>query len=202
MDVDDPKNHPLVQVLRSRNLSLASQADRLIERSSRILDYTVSTFESGTDHTFRHTCVVERIARMLLTDRFLALLSDEELFILAVACHYHDLAMAGTEADDETPESKESVRCEHAVRVGEKIQEKWQEMGFGTERMAEVVGEVCRGHRPKRHQDGTANWDEINSNEIVGVDVSVRTRLLCALIYASDELHIGGDRAPKVVRDW
>jgi len=45
-----------------------------------------------------------------MSDEFLAALSSQELFFLAVACHYHDLALAGTEADDRTAEAREQVR--------------------------------------------------------------------------------------------
>jgi hypothetical protein len=196
------QNHPLLGVLRSRNVPLADQAMRLIRGSQRFLEYTVSTFPGGTDHTSRHTTTVERIASMVLSDAFLAALGDYELFFLAVACHYHDLAMAGTEADDRTPETREQVRRDHAIRIGTTVREKWAELGFEDERTAQVLGEVCRGHRPQKNSEGEANWDELNSVEVLGPGVSVRVRLLSALTYAIDELHLGADRAPARVQSW
>src|SRR5437879_5526544 len=112
-----PKQYPLVEVLRSRNAPLADQATHLIGEAHRVLEYTVSTFPGGTDHTSCHTTTVEQIGRMLLSDSFLAALTDEELFFLTIACHYHDLAMAGTEADDRSPEAQEQVRRDHALRI-------------------------------------------------------------------------------------
>src|SRR5262249_8783797 len=141
------EEHPLLKVLRLRNATLADQATRLIGEAHRVLEYTVSTFLGGTDHTRRHTTAVEQIGRMLLPDGFLAALTDEELFFLAVACHYHDLAMAGTEADDRSPESREQVRREHSLRVGRIVKDKWAELGFENERIASVLAEICRGHR-------------------------------------------------------
>src|SRR4051794_6474225 len=94
--------HPIVEFLRSRCGILAGQADRLIQEATRVLPFTTATFAGGTDHTPTHTRTVEQIARLLLPDDFLAALNDRELFFLALACHYHDLAMAGTEADEQT----------------------------------------------------------------------------------------------------
>jgi hypothetical protein len=199
---DERTLYPLVSTLRSRNEQLADQAVRLIGESHRLLEYTLSTFPGGTDHTYRHTTMVEQIARMFLPDAFLAALQDEELFFLAVACHYHDLAMAGTEADDKSPESREQARRDHAIRIGTIIRQRWAELGFEDERTAQILGEVCRGHRPKKNLDGQAIWDDLNSFEVLGPNVSVRVRLLSALTYAIDELHLGADRAPVRVQRW
>jgi hypothetical protein len=139
---------------------------------------------------------------MLLPDAFLAALNDDELFFLAVACHYHDLAMAGTEADDQSPETREQVRREHAIRIGSIINRRWAELGFDDERTAQVLGEVCRGHRPKKNSEGEANWDELKSIGVLRPNIAVRVRLLSALIYAIDELHLGADRAPARVQSW
>jgi hypothetical protein len=188
--------------LRSRSEQLTDQAARLIRESHRFLEYTLSTFLGGTDHTSRHTTTVEQIGRMLLSDAFLGALRDDELFFLAVACHYHDLAMAGTEANDRTPETREQVRRDHAIRIGTIVRQHWLELGFEDDRTAQVLGEVCRGHRPKKNSEGEANWDELNSVEVLRPDVSVRVRLLSALTYAIDELHLGADRAPARVQNW
>jgi hypothetical protein len=201
MSPNEDKDHPLIEALRSRNLALAKQAGQLISEANRILEYTLSTFSSGTDHTARHTNAVEQIGSMFLPDPFLADITDHELFLLALACHYHDMAMAGTEADERSVESREQVRKEHAITIGEKIKEKWLELGFVDQQTAEVLGKVCRGHRPKK-VDGVANWNELNPDEILGVGIVVRVRLLAALIYAIDELHIGADRAPVKVQNW
>lgn len=199
---DEDRNHPLVSVLRARNRRLAHQATNLIEQSPRLLEYTLSTFPSGTDHTERHTQTVEKIGRMVLSDDFLSMMTDEELFLLAVACHYHDLAMAGTEADDQSAETREQVRRDHAVRIGSLISDKWAELGFETSRLAEILGEVCRGHRPAKDAEGIAHWNDLNPAEILAPGIVVRVRLISALIYAIDELHLGSDRAPERVRDW
>jgi hypothetical protein len=202
MSLEEQNNHPLVNVLRSRDHSLADEAARLIEQSARFLEYTLSTFPGGTDHTLRHTRTVETIGRMVLSDDFLTAMTSTELFFLAVACHYHDLAMAGTEADDKTAEAREQVRRDHAIRIGGIVRDKWAELGFENRRLAEVLGEVCRGHRPKKNSDGEANWDDLNKTEVLGPGNAVRVRLLSAIIYAIDELHLGADRAPERVQNW
>src|SRR5260370_5889129 len=168
MSAEERIDHPLLYALRSRDTGLADQAARLVGQSSRLLDYTLSTFPGGTDHTQRHTQAVEKIARMVLSGAFLAAMTSEELFFLVVACHYHDLAMAGTEADDKTAESREQVRLDHAVRIGDIVGERWAELGFESQRWAGVLGEVCRGHRPKRNAEDEAIWDELSSTEVLG----------------------------------
>ena len=202
MSQEESPAHPLVSVLRLRDECLSNQAVHLIRESHRFLQYTISTFPSGTDHTPQHTITVERIARLLLPDAFLAALQNDELFFLTVACHYHDLAMAGTEADDQTPERREQVRRDHAIRIGTIVRKRWAELGFGDERTAQVLGEVCRGHRPKKDSEGKAGWSELHSEEVIRPGVSVRVRLLAALTYAADELHLGADRAPARVQSW
>ena len=63
------------------------------------------------------------------------------------------------------------------------------------------MGEICRGHRPAR-SDGRASWDDLNEVQILGPGRSVRLRLLSAVVYASDELHIRADQCTDRVRYW
>src|SRR5260370_27367297 len=110
--------------------------------------------------------------------------------------------MAGTEGDDKTAESREQVRLDHAVRIGDIVGERWAELGFESQRWAGVLGEVCRGHRPKRNAEDEAIWDELCSTEVLGPGVFVRVPLLFALVYAIDELHLGADPAPPRAPNW
>jgi hypothetical protein len=181
---------------------LADAAAQLIARAERILEYTPSTFPEGTDHTSRHTHVVDEIARMVLPDGFLARLSDHELYFLALACHYHDLAMAGTVEDDKTQGTRDQVRRGHHIQIAPILRDQWKALGFENERTADILGEICQGHRPRKNSDGEANWDDLPEEEILQPGVTVRVRLLGSLIYAVDELHIGGDRAPKLAEEW
>lgn len=194
--------HPLIEVLRSRDDALALQAEHLVAQAIQILPHTLSTFPTGTSHGPEHTTTVEQIAAMLLSNGYLAALSDRELFFLALSCHYHDLGMAGTESDDATPEAREQVRRDHAIRIGEKLRDGWAHLGFANSNDARILGELCRGHRPPKGSDGQALWDELEMYVIVGVGATIRMRLLSAIIYATDELHIGADRAPERSENW
>ena len=60
---------------------------------------------------------------MLITDALLTALSDHELFFLLLGFHYHDLGMAGTEADNATASGRRQVRDEHAVSIAHRIVE-------------------------------------------------------------------------------
>jgi hypothetical protein len=195
-------SNPLVEVIRARDPALADRALRVILGVAPLLAYTVATFPEFTDHTSAHTNTVECIARMWLPDEFLAALDTDELFFLAVACHFHDLALAGTQADEQSQQSRQQVRDDHEVRVGDKLREKWDELGFEGARSAEILAEVCRGHRPTKNNDGEATWEELQPTEILRPGVNVRVRLLAALIYAVDELHIGADRVSRRAQHW
>jgi hypothetical protein len=149
-----------------------------------------------------HTTTVEQIASLLVTDGLLNALSDDELFFLLLGFHYHDLGMAGTEADNATASGREQVRQEHAIGIARRIVESWTDLGFEDENEAAILGEICRGHRPTRSDEGRASWGDLDRERILGPGRLVRLRLLSAIVYASDELHIGADRAPARVAQW
>ena len=190
------------EAIRSRDPDLLHRAEQLIARASQLLPHTLSTFPSGTEHGPPHTVTVEQIASMLVTDALLSALSDDELFFLLLGFHYHDLGMAGTEVDNATAAGREQARREHAVSIARKIVESRQALGFEDENEAAVLGDICRGHRPNRNADGRASWDDLDKDRILGPGRSIRLRLLSAIVYASDELHIGADRAPERVAQW
>lgn len=194
-------HHVLRNTLRSRNPDLLTETESLIGNVTPLLWHTLSTFPSGTSHTPEHTTTVEHIAGMLLPPALLRQLSDDELQLLLLACHFHDLGMAGTEVDNASHETREQVRRDHAVRIGDMILTKWAELGFRSRTSAELLAEVCRGHRPSK-SDGRATWQDIRPTGIAGPGRAVRLRLLSALIYAADELHIGSDRAPSREEEW
>lgn len=191
----------LRQALQSRNEQLLKQVESLVGKATPQLWHTWSTFQTGTKHTPEHTQTVEEIASLLLLDEVVAALKDDEIAMLILACHYHDLGMAGTEADNATSEGRERVRKEHAISIGERIRERWQELGFENQNYAEILAEVCRGHRPDK-VGGVANWNSLPQHRNVGPNRFVRLRLISAMIYAADELHLGDDRAPKREEEW
>ena len=191
----------LREALRSRNEQLLKQVESLVDRVTPQLWHTWSTFQTGTKHTPEHTQSVEAIASLLLSDDAIAAMKDDEIAMLILACHFHDLGMAGTEADNATDEGRDRVRKEHAISIGERIRERWQELGFENQNYAEVLAEVCRGHRPDK-LNGFANWNSLPVHRNIGPDRFVRLRLVSAMVYAADELHLGDDRAPKREEEW
>ncbi len=138
---------------------------------------------------------------MLLPDNVLSGLNSDEISLVLLACHFHDLGMAGTEADNATAASREQVRKEHAISIGQRLATNWQELGFESESDASVLSEICRGHRPLR-VDGVASWEDLDKHRLLGPNRHVRLRLVAAIVYAADELHLGNDRAPRREEDW
>lgn len=80
-------------------------------------------------------------------------------------------------------------------KVGERIITNWRQLGLKDHPQANILAEVCRGHRPKK-ENGVATWSDFPAVLNVAPDRSVRVRVVSALVYAADELHIGADRAP------
>ncbi len=122
--------HPVLDLLRTRNMDLCHQAQHLITRAKEVLPHTLPTFPSGTAHGPEHTTTVERISHLIIAGDVASNLNDFELFFHVLSCHYHDLGMAGTEADNETPETRDQVRRDHAVRIAEILNSRWEELGF------------------------------------------------------------------------
>jgi len=201
MSRKDTRMTPLREALHTRNEQILKYVESLVDKATPQLWHTLSTFPSGTKHTPEHTQTVEHIASLLISDGITAKLNDDEIAMLILACHYHDLGMAGSEADNATSEGRDRVRQEHAISIGTRILERWQELGFENENYAEILAEICRGHRPAK-VNGEANWDILPRHRNIGPNRYVRLRLVSAMIYAADELHLGDDRAPKREEDW
>ena len=195
------RHAPLVEALEIRGDGLGARAKQLIERAHQISPMAPSSFPSGTDHTPTHTITVEKIAGWFLGRKLLKELSDEELLLLTLACHYHDLGMVGTVEDDANDQSRAQVRREHSLSVGERLRQDWTAFGFEHQRQAEILAEICRGHRPSRHE-GVAHWDDLDEVMVLQPGVNIRIRLVSAMVYAADELHIGADRAPERVEHY
>lgn len=191
----------LRKCLESRNPTLLRDVESQVAQATSKLWHTLSTFSSGTKHTSEHTATVEMIAGMLLPDEILTHLFDDEIALLILACHYHDLGMAGEERDNVTAHGQRLVRDEHATSIGGKIRQNWRELGFSDENYACVLADVCRGHRPLR-PDGIATWGDLPEFRNIGPNRFIRLRLVAAMIYAADELHLGHDRAPRREEEW
>ncbi len=194
--------NPLCNYLASRDSVLAQKAINIIRNAEEFLNRVVATFPTGTDHGPSHTRTVEQIAFDLIEGDAASHLNEHELFFLALACHYHDLGMAGGELDNENVESRIQVRQDHAVRIGSRLEEEWVSLGFEHQGDATVLGEICKAHRPKRDQSGHATWDDYASTKVIRPGSSIRLRLVAAILFAADELHIGKDRAPKRTEEF
>ena len=91
---------------------------------------------------------------MLVTDALLTL-SDHELFFLLLGFHYHDLGMAGTEADNATASGQGAgspgACCQHSSKDRRVLERR---LDSRTRTKRQFLGEICRGHRPARNMTG------------------------------------------------
>jgi hypothetical protein len=117
-----------------------------------------------------------------------------------LACHYHDRALAGTERDNETAETREQLRRDHAIRIEKELRANWSVGGFQDEDEASLLGLICRGHRPERDEKGHSRWESFPEARQAAPGHAVRVRLVSAILFAADELHIGRDRAPQRIQ--
>ncbi len=180
---------------------LLQRSETLIQQSNAISTHAPSSFPRATSHGPDHTSTVEAIGDMVMNSLF-AILNPHELFFLRLSYYYHDLGMVGEEVEFTTEEGRDQIRRQHAISVGEKIKAQWHELGFQNENEATVLALICRGHRPKRNDEGVASWDELDAVTPIGPNESVRLRLVSSMIYAIDELHIGDDRANARLKKW
>jgi hypothetical protein len=183
------------------DIKLADETRQLVTNVEPLLARAPATFPSGTSHTAQHTHVVEMCASMLIPDAMLSELSKDELQLLILGCHCHDLGMSATVRQCSTPEDQEQARRDHAVRVGSQLRKHKFEIGFRDDALIDALAEVCRGHRPKK-VDGKANWDDIKPSLILSPARTARIRVIAALVYAADEMHLGHDRAPEREQSW
>ena len=190
------------ETLRSLNPTLLTQAEALIRLSETIAVHAPSSFPTATSHGREHLQTVEKIADLFLPDELLAALNSHEIFYLLLSIYYHDLGMVGEESEFSSPEGREQIRRQHAVSVGVKIIENWEQLGFQNENAARTLADVCRGHRPRKDDDGNASWLEFDQIRAIGPSTSIRLRLVAALIYSIDELHLGDDRAERRLQNW
>ncbi len=172
----------------------------MIETAKPALWGTIATFPTGTSHTPDHTGMVEAIASMLYFPTVLDQLNVDEAAMLLLACHFHDLGMAGSETENESVESREQVRRQHAVSVGSTIRNNWEKLSIPDANTAEILSEICKGHRPQKSGE-YADWSNLSKIRIIGPNRTVRVQLISALIYLADELHIGEDRASQREQD-
>ncbi|MEQ1906295.1 MAG: hypothetical protein ABL888_19080, partial [Pirellulaceae bacterium] len=188
--------------LKSRNELLFQRAKNLIQRSKTIAVHAPSSFPTATSHGSEHLETVEKIADMLLPVELVRVLNDHEIYFLLLAVYYHDLGMVGEEREFSTEEGRDKIRRQHAISVGTKIVADWRELGFENENEARILAEICRGHRPDKDGEGVANWNSLDSVKPIRPGESIRLRLVAALIYSIDELHLGDDRAEERLKKW
>lgn len=190
------------ETLLTRSLTLSRRAEALIHRSKQIAIHAPSSFPTATSHGREHLETVEKIADMLLPVKLIDEMQDHEIYFLLLAIYYHDLGMVGEEREFLTEEGRDKIRQQHATSVGTKIVTEWRALGFENENEANTLADICRGHRPDKDASGVANWNSFVRIKPIEPGESVRIRLVAALIYAIDELHLGDDRASERLRNW
>lgn len=198
MDMDygiEKRLSELNKDFHERYLSCVSVSRRMLMRYENY-------FPDFTDHTFLHTLDILELCNRLIAGQ-LALLTDDDLYVLMMGALFHDVGMGVSAPDFEEfcgalsipvpQEAKErawTVRNNHQEFSGLFLKKYWKMFDVPNERYAHAIIQVCRGHRK------TDLFDEKEYPARYGVDAGREVYLpyLAALLCLADELDISAER--------
>lgn len=171
--------------LKQSSPELYSRLPLLCSHVQQVLARIPAVFPEYTEHGWPHAKSVEQLSFTLFGDQLFSILSDYELFLLIVACWFHDIGMVGS--IDENPEM---VRTEHPLRSRKYLINNYRQLNLDRHE-ASILGKICHSH---------GSWDiEQWREEVLVKQEKVRLQLLCCLLGLCDVCDITSDRAPEIV---
>ncbi len=198
--------------LKELNSELAYRHACCMSLFEQMLKKFLAVFPTFTDHTLLHTLSVTNITNQLLRNE-VKKLNANEIYIYLMASALHDIGMGVSDKDiesfidasglrgyvDEHPEiSKPNlIRKFHNDFSAQFVKKYWEILEIPSERYAQAIAEVGRGHRK------TDLMDEVlyPTNFDLGDGKRANLALLAALIRLCDELDIASDRNPDLLYD-
>ena len=155
-------------------------------------------FRFFTNHGIPHSSNVLNRIFQLLGDWDLKSdekkLNEYEVFLLAVCSWCHDLGMLRQDGENfDDYGLLEKARKEHAKRIIPYLEKYYLKMGLLDETERTLISQICLHHSSKEDLGGVEDIQEILLDNKV---VTVRTRLISALLRLSDALDIDKERLP------
>ena len=198
--------------LKEQNSEFAYRHTCCMSLFEQMLKKFLTVFPTFTDHTLLHTLSVTNISNQMLRDNVYAM-NASEIYIYLMACALHDIGMGVSDKDiesfidasglreyaDEHPEiSKPNlIRKFHNDFSAQFVKKYWEILEIPSERYAEAIAEVGRGHRKTDLMDETLYPTDFD----LGDGNRANLALLAALIRLCDELDIASDRNPDLLYD-
>ena len=198
--------------LKEQNSELAYRHTCCMSLFEQMLKKFLTVFPTFTDHTLLHTLSVTNISNQMLRDNVYAM-NASEIYIYLMACALHDIGMGVSDKDmgpfidaaglrsyvDEHSEiSKPNlIRKFHNDFSAQFVKKYWEILEIPSERFAEAIAEVGRGHRKTDLMDETLYPTDFD----LGDGNRANLALLAALIRLCDELDIASDRNPDLLYD-
>ncbi len=185
------KNPLLRDSLGDNNLK--QRIEQIQTKVTPLLSRTTNVNIDYTEHTVEHSLHIEEIY-VACFNEIIAILNDDEKFLLISATLIHDIGMVGQSKYQDEKDYAAEVRDSHQYRSAEFIQEYREELTLD-HREADAITLIVEGHRVR-------DLESIAEKEPYNVGTFIRLRLLAALLRMGDELDILEERAPELVKKY
>ena len=198
--------------LKELNSEFAYRHTCCMSLFEQMLKKFLAVFPTFTDHTLLHTLSVTNISNQLLREN-VRKLNASEIYIYLMACALHDIGMGVSDKDidsfidasglrgyvNDHPEiSKPNlIRKFHNDFSSQFVKKYWELLEIPSERYANAIAEVGRGHRKTDLTDENLYPTDYD----LGNGSKANLALLAALIRLCDELDIASDRNPDLLYD-
>ena len=193
-------NQNISPYLTTRNLK--ERYEKIVKFCQNELTWVHSDskyFRFFTNHGTPHSSNVLNNIFQLLDEFDLKLgerrLDEYEMFLLAVCAWCHDLGMLCQDGENfDDFKVVEKARKEHAKRIGPYLDKNYLRMGLSDEIEKKLISQICL------HHSSNEDIAELEENQEILLDskvVSIRTKLISALLRLSDALDIDKNRLPR-----
>lgn len=181
----------LSEILQSKDSSLFGKFESIKSKAGELLSRLYSAHPTFTGHDVPHSVNVEAYMGKLLKDDLKASLSAYELFFLLCSAYLHDIGMIASTEELKESDSATIIRNSHHIRSKEYILKEHEYLGL-THNEADILSNLCYAHR-------VVDINTEVKDTAIGVDNTIRLKLLSACLMIADELDITADRAPEII---
>ena len=199
--------------LRELNPQLHRQFTDSVFALQRMLSNFLILFPTFTDHSELHSMSVIELCNELIGEEQILKMSDDEIYVLLMACYLHDVGMGVMKKDYEkfkeqlgadayfsehpNADAADFVRDFHHEFSGLVIEKYAELFELPSEAHLFAIKQVARGHRKTDLYDEK----EYPSNLKMPSGSSVNLPYLAALIRLADEIDVVALRNPKMLYD-
>ncbi len=176
-----------------------------------MLSAFLDRFPSFTDHSILHSMDVLNYCNELIGEEQVQKLTNEECYVLIMACYLHDIGMGISEKDygefskeiafaeffltHDRADAAGTIRSFHHDYSGLFIRKYASLFDIPDEELVFAVIQVARGHRV------TDLFDPVEYPDIKRAEGVIRTSYLAAVLRLADEIDVASDRNPEILFD-